>query len=35
MASIYTRKDQDGSPVWRAVIRIKGHPSVSNHFGRK
>ena len=35
MASIYKRKDQDGSPVWRAVIRIKGHPSVSNHFGRK
>lgn len=36
MASIYKRKSKDGkSTVWRAVIRIKGYPSVSNHFERK
>lgn len=35
MASIYQRKNKDGTKVWRAVIRIKGHPSVSNHFERK
>ena len=35
MASIYKRKNEDGSSVWRAVVRIKGHPSVSNHFERK
>ena len=35
MESIYKRKNEDGSSVWRAVIRIKGHPSVSNHFERK
>lgn len=35
MASIYQRINKDGSKVWRAVIRIKGHPSVSNHFNRK
>ena len=35
MASIYQRKNKDGSKVWRAVIRIKGHPSVSDHFERK
>lgn len=34
-ASIYQRKNKDGSKVWRAVIRIKGHPSVSEHFSRK
>lgn len=36
MASVYKRKDQDGkSTGWRAVVRIKGHPSVCNHFERK
>lgn len=35
MASIYQRQNKDGTKVWRAVIRIKGHPSVSNHFERK
>ena len=35
MASIYKRKNENGSSVWRAVIRIKGHPSLSNHFERK
>lgn len=35
MASIYQRTNKDGSKVWRAVIRIKGHPSVSGHFIRK
>lgn len=35
MASIYKRTNKNGSTVWRAVIRIKGHPSVSNHFERK
>lgn len=35
MASIYQRTNQDGTKVWRAVIRVKGHPSVSNHFARK
>ncbi len=35
MASIYKRKNQDGTTVWRAVIRIKGYPSISNHFERK
>lgn len=32
MASIYKRKDGKG---WRAVIRIKGHPSISTHWDRK
>ena len=35
MASVYTRKNEDGTTCWRAVVRIKGHPSVSNHFERK
>jgi integrase len=35
MASIYKRKNKDGTSHWRAVIRVKGHPSVSNHFERK
>lgn len=35
MASIFQRKNQNGTKVWRAVIRIKGHPSVSNRFDRK
>lgn len=35
MASIYKRKNEDGTTVWRAVIRIKGYPTVCNHFERK
>jgi|GEM_PF-3112427 len=35
MASIYKRKNKDNTSVWRAVVRIKGYPSVSNHFERK
>lgn len=35
MASIYKRKNENGSSVWRAVVRIKGYPSVCNHFERK
>lgn len=35
MASIYKRKNENGTTVWRAVIRIKGYPSLSNHFERK
>jgi len=32
MASIYKRKDGKG---WRAVVRIKNHPTVCDHFDRK
>ncbi len=32
MASIYKRKDGKG---WRAVIRMKGHPTLCDHFERK
>jgi integrase len=35
MASIYKRKNNDGTTCWRAVVRIKGHPPVCNHFDRK
>jgi len=35
MASIYKRKNKNGTACWRAVVRIKGHPSISNHFERK
>jgi len=35
MASIYQRTNKDGSKVWRAVIRIKGHPAVCQHDERK
>ncbi len=36
MASIYKRKSKDSkTTVWRAVIRIKGYPTVCNHFDRK
>ena len=35
MASLYKRKNKNGTTVWRAVIRIKGYPSVCNHFERK
>ena len=33
MVSVYKRKD--GTPGWRAVVRIKGYPTVCNHFDRK
>lgn len=32
MASIYKPKD---SKHWRALIRMKGHPTVCDHFERK
>ncbi|HSX03877.1 MAG TPA: tyrosine-type recombinase/integrase [Rhabdochlamydiaceae bacterium] len=35
MASIYKRKNENGTVVWRAVIRIKGYPTVCDHFERK
>jgi integrase len=35
MASIYKRKNEDGSFTWRAVIRIKGHPAVCKSCERK
>lgn len=35
MASIYQRTNNNGTKVWRAVIRLKGHPTVCEHFDRK
>jgi integrase len=35
MASIYKRKNDNGTTVWRAIVRIKGYPTVCNHFERK
>jgi len=35
MASFYKRKNNNGTTVWRAVIRIKGYPTVCNSFERK
>lgn len=35
MASIYKRKNANGTSAWRAVVRIKGYPTVCNHFDRK
>lgn len=35
MASIYKRDNPSGTKVWRAVIRINGHPTICNHFERK
>ncbi len=35
MASIYRRKNANGTTVWRAVVRIKGYPSVCSHWDRK
>ena len=32
VASIYKRKESKG---WRAVVHIKGYPTVCNHFDRK
>ena len=35
MVSIYKRKNENGTTVWRAVIRIKGYPTISKSFARK
>lgn len=35
MASIFKRKNKDGTACWRAVIRIKGYPTTCAHFDRK
>lgn len=35
MASIQKRKNKDGTFHWRSVVRLKGHPTVCNHFDRK
>jgi integrase len=35
MASIFKRKNSNGTTVWRAVVRIKGYPTLCNHFERK
>ena len=35
MASVYKRKNDGGTACCRAVVRIKGHPPVCNHFDRK
>ncbi len=35
MASVYRRENKDGTKVWRAVVRIKGYPTVCDHFDRK
>lgn len=35
MASIQKRKNKNGTSHWRAVVRIKGYPTVCNHFERK
>ncbi len=35
MASISKRKNKNGTSHWRAVVRIKGYPTVCNHFDRK
>lgn len=35
MASIQKRKNKNGTSHWRVVVRIKGHPTVCNHFDRK
>ncbi len=35
MASIYKRKNANGTSVWRAVVRIDGYPTVCSHWNRK
>lgn len=35
MASIQKRKNSNGTSHWRAVVRLKGYPTVCNHFDRK
>ncbi|HEY4831467.1 MAG TPA: phage integrase SAM-like domain-containing protein, partial [Waddliaceae bacterium] len=35
MASIQKRKNKNGTSHWRAVVRIKGYPTVCSHWARK
>lgn len=35
MASIYKRKNANGTTVWRAVVRIDGYPAVCSHWDRE
>ena len=35
MASIIARKMNEGKVVYRALVRIKGHPHASEHFEKK
>jgi len=37
MATIYRRKSKDGTRIlgWKAVVRIKGYPTVCEVFDRK
>lgn len=35
MASIQKRKNKNGTSHWRAIVRLKGYPTVCNHFERK
>lgn len=35
MACITKRKNKNGTSHWRAIVRIKGYPTVCNHFDRK
>lgn len=32
---LYKRKNKDGTVCWRAVVRIKGYPTVCDHYDRK
>lgn len=32
---VYSVKLKDGTKVWRATVRIKGHPPVTDRFSRK
>jgi hypothetical protein len=33
--AVYQRINKDGTKVWRAIIRMKGYPTVCDHFERK
>jgi integrase len=35
MASITKRKNKNGTSHWRVIVRIKGYPTVCDHFDRK
>ena len=35
MASIQKRKNKNGTSHWRVIVRLKGYPTVCNHFERK
>lgn len=36
MASIYKRKDKKGKTIgWRAVVRMKGYPTISKQHDRQ